>query len=224
MFPAGLDFGGAVMHSFPPVGPIAAAELSVALASAFDTGLTPAELASIIHAQFPNLPALGVAQAVQAGLPNTSQNDMYNALTGCGFSASDAQGAVNVLYPATVTVHADQAWQATGVNVTGQQKTTVVCTGGSWTANPATGMCGANGNGSYTARPGYTLPGAAEGALIGKVGDNAPFLVGASGTTPGSQSGMLSLCINDDLNGQYGAGLTDNSGALTVTVATAAPS
>ncbi|AKJ03996.1 Hypothetical protein AA314_05622 [Archangium gephyra] len=212
-------------EALDPIGAaeIAADDLSMALAAAFGTALKPAELASIIHTQFPKLSALGVAQAVQAGLPNTRQADMYNALTGCDFSAGDAQGAVNILYPATVTVQSNQVWQATGVTVTGQQLTAIICTSGSWTANPATGMCGANGNPGYTARPGYTLPGAPEGALIGKIGDNAPFLVGTSQNVMPGQSGMLSLCINDDLNGQYGAGLGDNVGSLVVTITTQAP-
>lgn len=204
--------------------PVGASDLSLALAAVFGPALTAAVLASIIHKFFPNLSALGVAEQVQAALPNTSQTDMYNALIGCGFSATDAQGSVNILYPATVTVQANQPWQPTGVTVTGQQQTAIVCTGGSWTANPADGNCGANGNSSYTAKSGYTMPGQPEGALIGQIGTNAPFLVGASVNAPTGQSGMLSLCINDDLNGEYGAGLTDNSGALTVTVTTTATS
>lgn len=214
--------GGAGSSS--SAGPIGASDLCLALAAVFGPGLTAAVLAAIIHKSFPDLPALGVAEAVLAALPNTSQTEMDNALILCGFSATDAQGAVNILYPVNVTVQANQSWQPTGVTVTGQQQTAIVCTGGSWTANPADGNCGANGNSSYTAKSGYTMPGQPEGALIGQIGTNAPFLVGASVNAPSGQSGMLSLCINDDLNGEYGAGLTDNSGALTVTVTTTATS
>lgn len=70
------------------------------------------------------------------------------------------------------------------------------------------------------AKPGYTLPGANEGALVGRVGSyGTPFLLGDMGAVPPGQSGELQLCINDDLEGRYGIGLADNQGALTVQVA-----
>lgn len=57
------------------------------------------------------------------------------------------------------------------------------------------------------------------GALIGQVGTNAPFLIGDGPvTTPAGQSGALKLCINDDLNALYGAGLADNIGSLLVRI------
>jgi hypothetical protein len=63
------------------------------------------------------------------------------------------------------------------------------------------------------------LPGAAEGALIGRVGNGGkPFLVGDLAQVPGDQQGELQLCINDDLTGQHGSGLKDNTGALTIRV------
>lgn len=215
---------GAETNSPGPHGAILADDLSQALVAVFGAGLTAAELASILHTQFPDLPALDLARAVLDGLPDTSKTDMDNALTGCGIAASDALGAVNILYPATVTIQSNQAWQATGVTLTGQQSTTLTYEGGSWTANPENGMCGPDGDPDFVAKVGYTLPDAAEGAVIGQIVANPPFLVGAGNTVPPGQSGMLSLCINDDLNGLYGAGLTDNVGALNFTITTAAPS
>ena len=86
-------------------------------------------------------------------------------------------------------------------------------------ANPATGMVGGDGHAGLIAKPGYTLPGANEGALIGRIGSNgAPFLIGAQGQLPHGQKGELQLCINDDLDGRYGAGLSDNQGSLSVEV------
>jgi hypothetical protein len=213
---------------------IGASDLSLALAATFEGGLSPAELARIIHEQYPNLAAVEVARAVQAGLPSTFKADMYAALTGCGFSAGDAQAAVDTLYPAppaptpippvpvNVTVQANQPWQASGVTLFSGQKAAIVVSGGSWTANPQTGMCGAGGSG-YVAKPGYTLPGAREGALIGRVGSNPPFLVGPAANAPDGQTGMLSLCINDDIERRYGSGLSDNRGALNVTVTLTGP-
>tara|TARA_B100000678_G_scaffold145601_1_gene121596 strand:+ start:1111 stop:1869 length:759 start_codon:yes stop_codon:yes gene_type:complete len=203
------------------MGAIATGDLSIGLETVW-SGISASELAAILHSEFPKANAVEIAQAVQSALPNTAQSEMYAALTGCGFSQEDAQGAVNILYPASVTVQANQAWQSTGVNLTGKQRTEIRWTGGMWTANPANGMCGGAGDRRFIAATGYTMPGQPEGALIGKVGDNPVFMVGDAAEAPGGQSGLLSLCINDDLNGIYGAGLSDNEGALSVTVETSA--
>lgn len=195
-----------------------AGALSNALTSVF-AGITAAELALIIHTQFPSASVLEVAQAVLQGLPNTSSATMYAALVGAGFAAVDANGAVNILFPVTVTIQSTRPWQATGMTVTGTQTTAIACSG-SWTSNPAIGLCGPNGDSAWIAPTQYTLEGAPEGAMIGQVGINPPFLVGASGIAPAGQSGMLSLCINDDLEGVYGAGLKDNVGTMRVVVST----
>ena len=56
------------------------------------------------------------------------------------------------------------------------------------------------------------------GALVGRVGDQV-FLVGIGPTVvPNNLSGELELCINDDLNRIYGAGLTDNIGSVSVQI------
>ncbi len=62
------------------------------------------------------------------------------------------------------------------------------------------------------------MPGAWEGALIGRVDNEAPFVVQAGTGVFVNIGCRLYLCINDDLNGQYGAGFSDNDGALNVTV------
>jgi len=57
------------------------------------------------------------------------------------------------------------------------------------------------------------------GALVARVGSNGVFLVGDGPTsTPAGQTGRLYLCINDDLNHVYGAGLADNAGSIVVKV------
>ncbi|WP_112929665.1 hypothetical protein [Escherichia coli] len=40
---------------------------------------------------------------------------MAIALMGAGFSATDTSDAVNILYPITMTVQANKAWQASGL-------------------------------------------------------------------------------------------------------------
>jgi hypothetical protein len=196
-------------------------DLSAAQVAVFEHRLNAAELALILHQLYPMETALGIARTILESLHHRPEKgEMYNALTQAGFPIIESQAAVNILYPATGTIRADQAWQSTGVIVTGTQVTTLVCDG-KWTQEPAKGECGPDGNPKYIALPYYTLPGVHEGAVIGRIGDNPLFLVGASAAAPAGQSGELSLCINDDLPRHYGAGLTDNRGSMKFTVTTA---
>ncbi|SDG85026.1 Choline dehydrogenase [Pseudomonas benzenivorans] len=149
--------------------------------------------------------------------PGTGTANPTLTLTALAFQAADT--VASDLLARTVQVQANQAWQGTGVQVNGQNWQLAVCRSGQWTANPATGMVGGDGHAGLIAKPGYTLPGANEGALIGRIGSNgAPFLIGAQGQLPHGQKGELQLCINDDLDGRYGAGLSDNQGSLSVEV------
>lgn len=149
--------------------------------------------------------------------PTTGTANPTLTITALTFQAADV--VASDLLKRTVQVQANQAWQGTGVQVNGQSWQLAVCSGGQWTANPATGMVGAAGNPGLIAKPGYTLPGQPEGALIGRIGNSgAPFLVGNQAQLPRGQQGELQLCINDDLDGRYGAGLRDNLGSLAVEV------
>lgn len=183
--------------------------------------ITAATLAIILHETYPSLTALEIGTIILAPnvLPGTPASEMASALAGANFDAASTSDAINVLYPITLIVQANEAWQASGLNVTGRQVTRISAQG-SWTANPATGMVGPAGNPAYPAPARYTLPGVPEAALIGKVGSNMPFLVGADAQAPAGQSGPLQLCINDDLDGVYGAGLRDNIGTLQVSLQT----
>ena len=149
--------------------------------------------------------------------PSTGTANPTLTITALTFQAADV--VASDLLKRTVQVQARAPWQGTGVQVNGQSWQLAVCTGGQWTANPGTGMVGAAGHPGLTAKPGYTLPGQAEGALIGRIGPSgAPFLVGNQAQLPRGQQGELQLCINDDLAGRYGAGLSDNQGSLSVEV------
>lgn len=128
----------------------------------------------------------------------------------------------------SVTVQANQAWQSTGVTISkGSAATlTVTYTSGTWTADPET-----NGGQLYDANgcPGLNVPtdqtafpivGVRMGALVGRIGGGTPFLINDGPyIIDSSTGGDLELCINDDLTGAYGAGLTDNSGSITVQIA-----
>jgi choline dehydrogenase-like flavoprotein len=149
--------------------------------------------------------------------PTTGTANPTLTLTALAFQAADA--VASDLLARTVQVQANQPWQGTGVQVNGYSWQLAVCRGGQWTANPATGMVGGDGHAGLIAKPGYSLPGANEGALIGRIGSNGtPFLIGAMGQLPRGQQGELQLCINDDLDGRYGAGMSDNQGSLSVEV------
>lgn len=127
----------------------------------------------------------------------------------------------------TFTVQANQAWQDTGIAIPAEAGLSVSFQSGAWTADPQT-----NGGQEYDAAgcpglpvPGwqtaYPIPGALMGALLGRLGANGlPFLIGNGPLTiPAGAPGTLQLCINDDLTGAYGPGLTDNRGSVTVGVA-----
>lgn len=124
--------------------------------------------------------------------------------------------------PSDFNIIANKKWQSTGIQIIPSTQATISYTDGTWTANPHDngGQCyNAAGNPRFIpAKEGYTMPGADEGALIGKVGETV-FLIGNGATTPAGLSGLLELCINDDLNGTYGAGFTDNEGSINVAIA-----
>lgn len=138
-------------------------------------------------------------------------------VTNPGQATSQAMPAL--LNVAPTTVQANIKWQNTGVIVTPGTPVSVSYQSGLWTANPQySSLYNAAGVTPFiTAKSGYTLPGANEGALIGKVGESV-FLIGLNATVPANLQGELQLCINDDLNGIYGAGFTDNIGRVFVKI------
>ncbi|MWB93281.1 hypothetical protein GON26_02825 [Flavobacterium sp. GA093] len=122
-----------------------------------------------------------------------------------------------------VPVNATQPWQDTGVTVQPGNSSIISYESGLWTADPQTNngnLYDANGcPGIIVTQSGYPVQNVNMGALIGQVGTNPPFFIGNGPVvTPAGQSGALQLCINDDLNAQYGAGLADNIGSLQVRI------
>lgn len=123
-----------------------------------------------------------------------------------------------------VTVKANIKWQDTGIAVSPDSFINIAYLKGLWTANPnldeGGGLYNSGGNPNTAvglAKLGYTMPGKTIGALIGKVGDTV-FFIGSYATIPQGLTGNLELCINDDLDGIYGAGFTDNLGDVTMEV------
>lgn len=126
--------------------------------------------------------------------------------------------------PVEVVIDARQTWQKTSLVVRGSG-TIAFRAAGTWSFNPAFPAVDGSGNVRFSTegRPTYAFngPGGREGQLIGRIGTGAPFIVGTSSVhfIAGGESGPVYLVINDDLTGGTGgAGLSDNSGSLTVTM------
>ena len=175
-----------------------------------------------------------VSQQCWSGVPNTQPQSIgggfiwaYSSIAGALFMPyMNAMEAGLGMY----TVQANQTWQNTGVTVAQGNTLSINYQSGLWTADPQT-----NGGNLYDAagcpgitvtQPGYTLLGVNMGALcafIGSqpVGDGSDpaFLVGDGYSGTSQASGQLWLCIDDDLQGRYGVGLSDNIGSVTVTIA-----
>jgi len=92
-----------------------------------------------------------------------------------------------------------------------------------WTAHPTQGHYYAAGDPKVlSVRPGYAMPGAREGALIGRIGDNGgPIFIGDRGNIDATfvfWEGELQLIINDDLDGRFGQGFNDNDGSVDIVI------
>lgn len=120
----------------------------------------------------------------------------------------------------TFNVDAKQPWQNVGY-VNANKSYIIKHIGGLWTANPNINngnLYGPDGSDIVASQSGYPLMGEKEGALIGRIGKNLPFVVGIGISLPQGQTGHLQLCINDDLDSLYGVGLVDNEGQITVSL------
>ncbi len=113
-----------------------------------------------------------------------------------------------------VTISAQSQWESTGVTITPEMTVTIEATG-EWCGAPWS-CYGPEGTGGIA--PGaFLAPGLSSGGLVGKAGNNAPFLVGSLCSFNGQDhgTGTLYLAFNDDLTGYY-----NNSGTLDVTITT----
>lgn len=119
---------------------------------------------------------------------------------------------IKILSDSVMEVFAAKKWQKTGIRISKDEKVVVSRQSGTWSINPNERYCDANGI-SVIGKEGYTLKGAREGALIGKVG-SAIFCIGNNGETPQGAEGELELCANDDMDGKYGKGFADNTGSI----------
>jgi hypothetical protein len=107
-----------------------------------------------------------------------------------------------------VTVGATQAWTATGIQVRRNEQVTIA---GSGQVDIASGGVPAGVTGGNDINPGNPVATAKTGALIGKIGNGRPFLIGERTTLRATDNGQLMLGVNDSNHG-------DNSGAFEVDV------
>jgi hypothetical protein len=138
-------------------------------------------------------------------------------------TTAELQAGAPSIQSEAFTILSNQPWQSTGVTIPPFVEVMIVYQNGLWTADPDT-----NGGKPYDAAgcPGllvptnqtnYPITGVQMGALVGRLDGGAPFLIGNGPyTIISAAGGALDLCINDDLTGQYGAGLEDNRGNVNV--------
>ena len=119
----------------------------------------------------------------------------------------------------TKTVNAKQIWQSMGVTVAKGDVINITYLGGRWSVNPAASNLTAAGTGHYKGKGSFALPGANEGALVGRIGSAPPMLIGTAREIPsGGMTGELQLATNDDLLQIFTKGYSDNSGSIDVKI------
>jgi hypothetical protein len=129
-------------------------------------------------------------------------------------SAGLAQSAPEPVVPAgAITVAANRAWTDTGVTVRRGDQLIFNATGD---INLAAGLSSGVGGSPAATNPSmnYPLKSGYVGALIGRIGNGAPFLIGANTSAIAMPaSGRLMLGVNDDHH-------ADNSGSYSVAIQT----
>jgi hypothetical protein len=126
--------------------------------------------------------------------------------------------------PQSLNLAADAGWIGTGVYIKNGQSIVISASGKVNTGGSSESLDSPNGSETYCdkaifeqlANQKYSidcfLSGAPLGAVIGRVGDNRPFLIGSYFQFPSENAGELFLAVNDccDIN--------DNSGSFSVTI------
>ena len=127
-------------------------------------------------------------------------------------AAQAAPAPVAAAIPAgSITVPASTQWTDTGISVSPRVVLVFTATGD---INLGPGASSGIGGSPAVTNPGgrYPVPGAPAGALIGRIGNGAAFLIGGNNQPmPMRGSGRLMLGVNDDT-------LADNSGTFYVAV------
>jgi hypothetical protein len=111
-----------------------------------------------------------------------------------------------------ITVQANQAWTSTGITVRRGQTLTLTTTGDVQLSEDVNDLADANGHkGGRKPTANGTMNQVLAGALIGRIGNGAPFGIGKATTITAPASGVLFLGVNDDQH-------ADNKGNFQVIV------
>jgi hypothetical protein len=139
-----------------------------------------------------------------------SRIEFYSGSGNSGFVGSSSGGRPAGLRERTTSVDAAAPWTDTGIEVRSGMTVFFEASGKiQWGPDRKDGPGGEGGNHHNPNRPMPNHPG---GALIGRVGGSAPFLIGDErGPIRMRESGRLVLGINDDY-------LQDNRGSFRVTI------
>jgi hypothetical protein len=123
-----------------------------------------------------------------------------------GSSGGDLQpGTGQIRVPGT------SDWVSTGLNVRRGQQLTFSANGEVRLSSDTTDVATPSGSKKNRYSPSAPIPGALAGALIGRIGNGAPFGIGAQANIAAPESGLLFLRVNDDH-------LPDNAGEFGVTI------
>ncbi len=133
----------------------------------------------------------------------------YNAP---GATAGNAVATSGQQAGGSIAVQGSRPWTDTGLTVRAGQMVSFQVSGQIQYARQASATAGPEGHSSFNGRHGrYPVPGAPVGALIGRIGNGAAFVIGNAGQMAMPASGRLQLGINDD---QF----NDNSGSFNVVI------
>jgi hypothetical protein len=113
--------------------------------------------------------------------------------------------------PGATTVQANQPWTSTGMTVRRGQTLTFQTTGEVQLSTDAEDIANADGAKKGRYAPNAPMKQVLAGALIGRIGNGAPFAIGNQTTIVAPASGVLFLGVNDD-------GFEDNKGNFQVIV------
>ena len=110
-----------------------------------------------------------------------------------------------------ITVQANQPWTSTGLNVRKGQRIELTTTGEIQLSDDVNDIANANGAKAGRTVANAPLRNGLAGALIGRIGNSAPFGIGGTNFIIAPAAGVLFLGINDD-------GFADNKGNYQVVV------
>ena len=110
-----------------------------------------------------------------------------------------------------IVLAASQGWADTGRTVRRNQRVTFEASGEIHFGSGAEQVATPGGKGGDASQPTLPVPQSGVGALIGRINNGAPFMIGAGGTVTMPAAGRLFIGVND-------RELSDNTGTYTVTI------